>query len=93
MVPKLPRLCALLALTVVLCGFGGFGFEAEVYRGEPVSDAVARLGPPFKTAYADGQRVLYWRVIRFEGKKFCKIWGAARHGIILDWGYEECAFW
>lgn len=90
---KLAKIFVLPALLVILCGFSPFGFETQVYRGEPVRDALARLGPPVKTAYADGQRILYWHVIRFDGRKFCKIWGAARRGVILNWGYEECAFW
>lgn len=92
---KLTRIGALLALLAMLCGFRpvGFWYGFDAYRGEPVEDAIARLGPPVQTAYTNGQRIYYWRVDRFEGRRFCKIWGAARHNIILNWGYEECAFW
>lgn len=92
---RIGALLALLALLTLLCGFhplefwGGF----EAHRGEPVTDAIARLGSPVATGYTGGQRIYYWRVDNFEGRRFCKIWGAARHNIIVNWGYQECAFW
>jgi hypothetical protein len=93
---NLTRTIVLIGLAAMLCGFKHFepayGLSPQVYRGEPVRDAVATLGRPVRTAHTDGQRILYWRVIRFDGRSLCKIWGAARHNIIVNWGYEECAF-
>jgi hypothetical protein len=90
--PKLMTISILIVIATALCGFSSFEAEYSLsaYRGEPVRAAIARLGPPIQTAYAEGQRIYYWRAIL--DRDVCKIWGAARHGIIVTWGYQSCAF-
>ena len=91
---KLAKIVALTALAGILCGFSdaAFIFHLNAYRGEPVRDAVARLGPPVHRVYNQGQRIYYWRTTYGGGFFLCKIWGAARGGIITNWGYRDCAF-
>jgi hypothetical protein len=91
--PKLLTIGFLIALTVVSCGFSDIDVESSVgtYRGEPVRDVIARLGRPIRIAHSDGRRLYYWYA-NVGGDNTCKIWGAAEHGIILNWGYQSCAF-
>jgi hypothetical protein len=85
-VPKLVvKIAIVAAIAAVACGFSGAGFES----GVPVPVVLARLGPPIQIAYAEGQRIYYWRTI-YPGGRICKIWGAARHHIIENWGYQDC---
>ncbi len=91
--PKLTTIGVLVALATVLCGFSDVQIELSrgVYRGEPVRDAIAKLGQPIQVAYEQGRRIYYWRGRDLIGDA-CKIWGAAQHGIIVNWGYQSCAF-
>jgi hypothetical protein len=89
--PKLMTFGVLVALATVLCGFSDVEFSQGVYRGEPVRDVIARFGRPIETAYLEGRRIYYWRRGNLIGET-CKIWGAAQHGIIVNWGYRSCAF-
>jgi hypothetical protein len=84
----------LTAIAGVLCGFSdaAFIFNLNAYRGEPVRDAVARLGPPVQRSYNQGQRIYYWHTAYGGGRFVCKIWGSARGNIITNWGYQDCAF-
>jgi hypothetical protein len=90
-VSTLIRIALLAAVATIACGFNSAEFEwsASGYQGEPVAAAIARLGPPIQIAHADGQRVYYWRTIYTDGR-ICKIWGAARHAVIFNWGYQDC---
>ena len=87
---KVFKVGALLAVAAVLCGFSGFGLELGlgVYRGEPVQEAMAKLGRPVKTAYVQHQKIYFWHASLIGIS--CKIWGAAEHGIIVRWGYQAC---
>jgi hypothetical protein len=91
--PKLVTIGVLLVLATVLCGFSDVAVESSVgvYRGEPVRNVIAKLGLPIQVAYAEGQRIYYWHANVFGDA--CKIWGAARNGIIVNWGYQSCAYW
>jgi|SRR5580698_11441143 hypothetical protein len=91
---KLATIIALTAIAGILCGFNdaAFIFGLNAYRGEPVGDAVARLGPPVQRSYNQGQRIYYWRTGNGGGRFVCKIWGSARGHIITNWGYQDCAF-
>jgi hypothetical protein len=91
--PKIVTIGVLLVLATVLCGFSDVAVESSVgvYRGEPVRNVIAKLGPPIQVAYAEGQRIYYWPANVFGDA--CKIWGAARNGIIVNWGYQSCAYW
>lgn len=92
--PKLAKIVALTAVASILCGFNdaAFIFDLNAYRGEPVGDAVARLGPPVQRSYNQGQRVYYWRTGYGGGRFVCKIWRSARGRVIVNWGYQDCAF-
>jgi hypothetical protein len=92
-VTKLVQIAALAALAFVLCGFDNAEFEYQVgaYRGQPVAAALARFGRPIETAFLQGEKIYFWRV-RLAPDNLCKIWGAARHGVMLHWGYQSCAF-
>lgn len=91
---KLVMIVTLTAIAGVLCGFSdaAFIFNLNAYRGEPVRDAVARLGPPVQRSYNQGQRIYYWHTAYGGGRFVCKIWGSARGNIITNWGYQDCAF-
>jgi len=92
---KLVKMSALVAVAAVSCGFNDAEFEYRLntYRGEPVPAAIARLGRPVQTGYTDGQRIYWWgRTFPTGGAFVCKIWGAARHHIIVNWGYQDCAY-
>jgi hypothetical protein len=90
---KLASVVALLTTASILCGFNAanFIYRLNAYRGEPVRDAVARLGPPVQRGYSDGRRIYYWGVA-YRGRFLCKIWGTAQGNIITNWGYQDCAF-
>ncbi|MBV1699089.1 MAG: hypothetical protein KGK33_09275 [Hyphomicrobiales bacterium] len=87
---KVFKVGALVAVGAVLCGFSGLGLESSlgVYRGEPVQEAMAKLGRPIGTAYVEHQRVYFWHA-NLIGVS-CKVWGAAQRGIIVRWGYQAC---
>ena len=87
---KLIRTAALAMLAFVLCGFDRA--EIGAYRGEPVAAAVAQFGRPIETAVVEGDRVYFWRFRPNGWHDVCKIWGAARHGVIVNWGYQSCAY-
>jgi hypothetical protein len=91
---KIAKVAALAAIAGVLCGFNDadliFGLNA--HRGEPVRDAIARLGPPVHRSYSHGKSLYYWRSASQGGDMNCKIWGTARRGVITNWGYQDCAF-
>ena len=91
--PKLVTIGVLLVLATVLCGFSDVAVESSVgvYRGEPVRNVIAKLGPPIQVAHSEGQRIYYWPANVFGDA--CKIWGAARNGIIVNWGYQSWAYW
>jgi len=97
---RLAKLFALIAIAATLCGFnsGNFAHDLSAYRGELVRDAVARLGRPIRRASLDGGRIYYWRTTAHLGADWggralvCKIWAAAQHGVIINWGYENCAY-
>jgi hypothetical protein len=91
---KLVMIVTLTAIAGVLCGFSdaAFLFNLNAYRGEPVRDALARLGPPVQRSYNQGQRIYYWHTAYGGGRFVCKIWGSARGSIITNWGYQDCAF-
>ncbi len=97
---KLATIAVLIAAAGVLCGFNGtnFTYDLNAYRGEPVGDAVARLGPPIRKGHLAGRRfysgrkIYYWYTA-YQGREFvCKIWGTAERGVITNWGYRDCAF-
>lgn len=87
---KLLTVAVLAAIAAVSCGFSDLGVEASlgVYRGEPVREALAKLGRPMRIAYAERQRIYYWRAYVIGDA--CKIWGAAERGVIVNWGYQSC---
>ena len=88
------KIGALAAIAGTLCGFNdaNFIFGLNAYRGEPLPDAIARLGPPVHRGSNQGQRLYYWRSA-YEGRYFvCKIWATARGNVITNWGYRDCAF-
>jgi len=91
-VPKLITISVLILLATVSCGFSDLDVEfgLGVGRGEPVRDAISRLGWPIQIAHAEGQTIYYWRASL--GGDVCKIWGSAWHGFIVNWGYQSCAF-
>ena len=91
---NLAKIVTLAAIAGVLCGFNDadFIYGLNTYRGEPVRDAIARLGPPVQRAYGQGRRIYYWRTAYRGGSFACKIWGSAQGGIITNWGYQDCAF-
>jgi hypothetical protein len=91
---KLAKVVALVAIAGVLCGFNDADFidGLNAYRGEPVRDAIARLGPPVQKVYSQGRRIYYWRTAFLGRGLVCKIWGTAQGGIITNWGYQDCAF-
>lgn len=92
---KLIRTAGLATLAVMLCGFGSVDFGTYrfgAYPGEPVAAAVARFGPPIEIAVVDGDKVYFWRARLRAGGDLCKIWGAARHGVMVNWGYQSCAY-
>jgi hypothetical protein len=86
-VSKLIRIAVLPALALVLCGWDSADLGA--YSGEPVAVARAKFGPPIGTAFIQGEKIYFWRV-RLSGGDVCKVWGAARHRVILFWGYQTC---
>jgi hypothetical protein len=90
----LARIATLVALAGLLCGFNDADFIGglNAYRGEPVRDAITRLGHPVQRASLDGRRIYYWRTGFLGPGLVCKIWGAAQGGIITNWGYQDCAF-
>ena len=85
----LGKFAIVTAIAVLSCGFSPAEFLSGAYRGEPLGAALATFGPPIKVARVEGQRVYFWYVIYPSGMA-CKIWGAARHGIIENWGYQSC---
>ncbi len=89
---KLMTIGVLIVLATVFCGFSSFEAESSLsaQRGESVRAAITRLGQPIQIAYAEGRRIYYWRAPLVGN--VCKIWGAAQHGIIVNWGYQSCAF-
>ncbi len=92
---KLVKICALAVVAAVLCGFEDvtFIYGLNAYRGEPVRDAKVRLGRPVRTGYTDGQRIYWWGSTAPPVRTFtCKVWGAARHHVIVNWGYMDCAY-
>jgi len=81
----LMRIATVIGLAVISCGFG------YLERGpQAVSDAIARFGPPIAIAHIDGEKIYYWQAEQFG--HVCKIWGVARHDIIVNWGYQSCAY-
>ena len=82
----------LIAIAAISCGFSGIGLELShgVYRGEPVQDAIAKLGRPIETAYVEHRRVYFWHA-NLIGIS-CTVWGAAQKGIIVNWGYQSCGY-
>ena len=86
---KLFRIAALTTLAIGLCGFDSAEFGA--YPGELLVAARTKFGPPIETAFIQGEKIYFWRV-RLTGGDVCKVWGAARHGIILYWGNQTCAY-
>lgn len=91
---NLAKVATLAVLAGVLCGFNdaNFIYDLNVYRGEPLGAAIARLGPPVQRGYIDGRRVYYWRTA-FPGRGLlCKVWGTAQRNIMTNWGYQDCAF-
>lgn len=88
--PRFLKVGALVVAAAVLCGFSGRGLEVGlgVYRGEPVQEAIAKLGRPIETAYVEHQRVYFWYA-NLNGVS-CKVWGAAQHGVVVRWGYQAC---
>jgi hypothetical protein len=92
MMHRVLKIGALIAAAAVLCGFSGLGVEVSlgVYRGEPVQEAIAKLGRPMETAYSQHQRIYFWHANL--GGVSCKVWGAAEHGVVVRWGYQACAF-
>jgi hypothetical protein len=91
---KLVKITALAGAAFILCGFNDadFIFDLNAYRGEPVRDAIARLGPPAQRHYLDGRRIYYWQT-GFPGRGLlCRIWGSAQGRVITNWGYQDCAF-
>jgi hypothetical protein len=91
---KLATIAVLVAVAGVLCGFNGtnFTYDLNAYRGEPVGDAIARLGRPVRRGHIDGRRIYYWYTTSQGRDVACKIWGTARGGVITNWGYRDCAF-
>jgi hypothetical protein len=83
-VSKLFRIVAVLGLATISCGFG------YLDRPQAVSDAIATFGAPIEIAHLDGERIYYWNVREFG--RVCKIWGAARQSIIVNWGYQSCGY-
>jgi hypothetical protein len=81
---KLMKIVAVVGLAAISCGFG------YLDRPQAVSEAIAMFGPPIEIAHLDGELVYYWNASEFG--HVCKIWGAARQGIILHWGYRSCAY-
>ncbi|HEX3503084.1 MAG TPA: hypothetical protein VHU22_06815 [Xanthobacteraceae bacterium] len=91
---KLTKAAALVAIAAILCGFNDANFISDLnaHRGEPVRDAIARLGPPIQRGHNGRWSLYYWHTT-YEGRYFlCKIWGSAQGGIITNWGYQDCAF-
>ena len=88
--PKLIRIAALAMLAVALCDFDSA--EIGAYRGEPVAAALAKFGRPIETALVEGDKVYFWRVHLNSGRNLCTIWGAARRGVMLNWGWQSCAY-
>ncbi len=91
---KFVRIAALAAAALVLCGFNDANFISDLnaYRGEPVRDAIARLGPPIRRSALDGRRIYYWQAGFPRQGLLCRIWGSAQGSIITNWGYQDCAF-
>jgi hypothetical protein len=90
--PKFVTASVLVVLATALCGFSDnvVDFGLGVYRGEPLQEAIARFGKPVEVAHLEGRKIYYWRVNRIMNT--CKVWGAAEKGIIVNWGYQSCAF-
>ena len=90
----LAKFAALVAIAAVLCGFNDADFISglNAHRGEPVRDAIARLGPPVQRGYIDGKRLYYWLTAHQGGGLGCKIWGIEQRDVITNWGYQDCAF-
>jgi hypothetical protein len=86
---RLIKFAIAAAVAAVSAGFSSAEFESSAYRGEPLYATLVRLGPPIQTAYVEGQRIYYWRVIYPRGR-ICKIWCAVRHHIVVNWGYQDC---
>jgi hypothetical protein len=80
----LMKIVAVIGLAAISCGFG------YLDRPQAVSDAIAMFGPPVEIAHLDGERIYYWQVREYG--QVCKIWGIARHDVIVNWGYESCAY-
>jgi hypothetical protein len=57
-----------------------------------VRSAMARLGRPVQIGHTDGQTIYWWRGVPAGGPVVCKIWGAARRHVIVNWGYQACAY-
>lgn len=91
---KLATIAVLVVVAGVLCGFNGtnFTYDLNAYRGEPVGDVIARLGPPVHREHIGRRRIYYWYTASQGRNVVCKIWGTARGGIITNWGYRDCAF-
>ena len=91
---KLAKIAALMGVTAVLCGFNAtnFIFDINAYRGESVRDAIARLGPPVHRGHNGRWTLYYWHTPAYAGDFVCKIWGEAERGIIINWGYRDCAY-
>lgn len=88
--PKLLTVSVLATLVTLLCGFSDLDVESwfNVHRGEPVPDVLAKLGRPSRIAHAEHRRIYYWQPNVIGG--WCTIWGAAEHGIFVNWGYQSC---
>jgi hypothetical protein len=92
-VRRLLKFGTLLTVAGILCGFDSSSFEYNLnaYRGQPVSEAIARLGQPIQTDFIQGNRLYYWRTT--YGHYICKIWGIVdKQDIVVNWGYQDCAF-
>ena len=91
---KLATIAVLVAVACVLCGFNGtnFTYDLNAYRGEPVGDAIARLGPPVRRGHIDRGILYYWYTEPQGRGVVYKIWGTAQGGIITNLGYRDCAF-